>query len=322
MRFFTTVHILLLAYIIAALFFWGLSLHRQSNHIYEQEKLILRQSEDSTLHPLAFALSMQRLDAKQKARTKQYLGEGITFLIVIIIGAFVVYSSFRRSIRLSRQQNNFMLAVTHELKSPIAAVKLNLQTLEKHQLDDTRRKLLLDRSIDESNRLNELCNKILYASQMEGKQYKAQRERFDMSALVESTISEYTIKYPSRFQVDVISACMVVGDKLLLQVAIHNLLENALKYTPPASPIIVRLFIKDQLLHLQVIDEGDGIPDDEKKKVFNKFYRLGSENTRTTKGTGLGLYLTSKIVQNNAGRITVRDNMPRGAIFEFTLPAA
>ncbi|MEI8279494.1 MAG: ATP-binding protein [Bacteroidota bacterium] len=322
MRYFTTVHLLLLSYIIAALFFWGVSLTKQSHDIYEKEKIILHQQEDSSLHPLSYAVHMQEIEGKRMARSKQYIGEGITFLIVILIGAVVVYSSFRRSIRLSTQQNNFMLSVTHELKSPIAAMKLNLQTLEKHQLDEEKKKMLLDRCILESNRLNELCNKMLFASQMEGKQYQPARERIDFSKFTEQVLKDYISRYPKRFADDLQADCMLLGDKLLLQVAINNLIENAIKYTPAEKIIKVVLKGNEKNVILQVIDEGQGIADDEKKKIFNKFYRIGSENTRTSKGTGLGLYLTAKIVHHNKGKIVVKDNVPQGSIFEISLPAA
>jgi signal transduction histidine kinase len=319
MRFYTTVHILLLAYIIAALLFWGFSLEKQSLHIFQQGKQILNKQVDSTLHPLEYASQLQELETKKEARAKQYLGEGITFFIVILIGAFVVYASYRRGNRLSQQQNNFMLSVTHELKSPIAAMKLNLQTLEKHQLDTEKRNQLLERCITEANRLNDLCNKILFTSQMEGRQYVASKEQIDFSKLVTRVVNEYKGRYPERFAATIQPDCMIAGDKLLLQMAVNNLLENALKYTPAATLVTVHLSGNENQIIFQVADEGDGIAEEEKKKIFTKFYRSGNESTRTAKGTGLGLYLTSKIVHQHKGTITVKDKHPHGAVFEIVL---
>ena len=320
MRFFTTVHVLLLAYVIAALVFWGVSLQKQSAEIFEQERLILRSTVDSNVNAALYTSRLDELESKRKRRTSQYIGEGSTFLLVILIGAGVVYSSFRRSIRLSRQQNNFMLAVTHELKSPIAAIKLNLQTLERHQLDGSKREQLIERCINEANRLNNLCNNMLIASQMEGRQYVAARETLNFGDLVEHSVHEYSIRYPQRFEEGPVANVEVVGDKLLLQMAINNLLENAAKYTPADKPITVQLLNKNKTAVLQVMDLGPGIADTEKRKIFNKFYRVGNEETRKTKGTGLGLYLTSRIVKQHKGNILVRDNEPRGSIFEIDLP--
>ncbi len=320
MRFFNTVYLLLLSYIIAALVFWGFSLHKQSMQIYELDREALKDHIDSVKNPQQYLQAQAYLDKKKDTRKKQYLGEGGTFLVVILIGAVVVYTSFRRSIQLSRQQNNFMLSVTHELKSPIAAMKLNLQTLEKYELDEEKKYMLLNRCILESNRLNDLCNNMLIASQMEGHQYVAAKESLDFSAMVEQIVEDYKKRYPDRFDTSIETAKMITGDRLLLQMAISNLLENAIKYTPAGTEITVTLKPKGNNICFTICDLGVGIPDDEKKKIFNKFYRVGNENTRKTKGTGLGLYLTRIIVKQHKGVITVKDNKPNGSIFEMQFP--
>lgn len=322
MRFFTTVHLLLLAYIIVALVFWGTSLHEKSKIEFQQDIAILKTEVDSASQPEFYNSRVQTYKAKLNTRTKQYIGEGSTFLLVILIGAAVVYSSFRRSVMLSRQQNNFMLSVTHELKSPIAAMKLNLQTLERHQLDETKKMMLIERCVHEANRLNDLCNNMLLASQMEGRQYVPANEKLRFDELVSDSLKDYTTRYPNRFEEVALDACEITGDRLLLHMAVNNLLENAIKYTPVNKPVKVSLRRGDNSLTLHIIDEGPGIPDNEKPKVFNKFYRIGNEETRKTKGTGLGLYLTSKIVKQHSGKITLMDNNPSGCIFEMTLPLA
>ncbi len=320
MRFFTSVHLLLLTYIITALVFWEMSLQKQSGLIYEQEVITLKSQVDSVQTPAIYNEKMATLKHQLSLRTSQYVGEGTTFLLVILIGAFVVYTSFVRRITLSRQQNNFMLSVTHELKSPIAAMKLNLQTLEKHQLNEDKRMQLLSRCIKEANRLNDLCNNILIASQIEGRQYKQTRETIDLSEMLETLVNDYATRYPRNFETDITPRCKIFGDKMMLQMAITNLLENAVKYTRADRPIAITLHTKQDNAVVQIKDQGDGIPDAEKKKIFNKFYRIGNEESRKSKGTGLGLYLTNKIILQHKGRITVKDNVPSGAIFEICLP--
>jgi two-component system sensor histidine kinase CiaH len=199
-------------------------------------------------------------------------------------------------------------------------MKLNLQTLEKHQLSEAQRKQLLDRCVKESNRLNDLCNNILFASQLEGRQYKAARERFNLSDLVEDAVAGYASRYPRRFEEEIMPGIHITGDKIMLQMAISNLIENAVKYTPTDKPVLISLDKKNNVAAIHVIDQGPGVPDSEKKKVFNKFYRMGNEENRTAKGTGLGLYLTNKIVLQHKGRITIKDNSPTGADFEMCLP--
>ncbi|MBA3828847.1 MAG: HAMP domain-containing histidine kinase [Taibaiella sp.] len=320
MRFFSTVYLILLLYTIAALMFWGVSLQKQNTRILEQEVLILRSTVDSVQHPALYNTRMQLLQNKYEMRVKQYYGEGSTFLLVILIGAAVVWSSFRKSIHLSRQKNNFMLSVTHELKSPIAAIKLNLQTLEKHQLDAAKRSSLIERCIKEANRLNDLCNNMLFASQIEGRQYVASKEIINFSELVEDAVRDYAQRYPRPFEEDINVDCKLNGDRVMLGLAINNLLENAVKYSPPDKPIVVELTEKNNCILLCVKDEGAGIPNDEKKKIFDKFYRVGNEGSRKSKGTGLGLYLTCKIIGQHKGKITVKDNLPHGSNFEVSLP--
>lgn len=320
MRVFTSIYILILAYIIAALVFWEMSLQKQSGHIYAQEVTTLRNQVDSLRLPNIYYHEMAMLKQKLDSRTTQYVAEGATFLIVILIGAVVVYGSFSRRMMLSRQQNNFMLAVTHELKSPLAAIKLNLQTLEKHQLDEEKRRMLIDRSIKESNRLNDLCNNMLFTSQIEGRQYKPTIEPINFSEMAEEIVADFAGRYSRKFEEDIEAGCKVSGDIAMLRIAINNLLENAIKYTPEDKTITVTLVKKQDNALLSITDEGTGIPDNEKGKIFDKFYRIGNENSRKAKGTGLGLYLSNKIIAQHKGRINVKDNKPAGSVFEIQLP--
>lgn len=321
MKLFTTLYILLLAYIVAALLFWGFSLYRQNERIFQQELIHLRSQIDSTQQPQLFNTAKQAYLDKRMRRKQQFTGEGGTFLIVIFIGASIVYSSYRRGIRLSQQQNNFMLSVTHELKSPIAAIKLNLQTLEKHQLDKDKTQQLIGKSIVESNRLNDLCNNILMTSQLEGNQHQAIFEKINFDEFLTYILAPYQQRYPQRIQLNLhASASPIPADKLMLQLAINNLVENALKYS--TDEVVIQSFTKSKRLYFRVADFGNGISDTEKQKVFMKFYRVGNENVRTTKGTGLGLYLTDKIIKQHKGTLTIKDNKPKGSVFEMMLPLA
>lgn len=321
MRVFTSVYLLLFAYTIAALVFWGIRLEKQNENIFEQQVSLLQKNVDSAQQPLVYAIKYEELFKKQQGHKSQYIGEGATFFLVILIGASVVWSSFRRNIRLSKQQNNFMLSVTHELKSPIAAIKLNLQTLEKHKLDEANKLKLTERCIVEANRLNELCNNMLFASQIEGRQYVPEKESLNLSGLLEDCVKEYASRYTRVFDEDIAPVCKITGDRVMLQMAVNNLLENAVKYTPADKPILIKLEQGNRQLVLRVIDEGSGISDAEKKKVFNKFYRIGNEESRKSKGTGLGLYIISKVVTQHRGTIVVKDNKPQGSVFEICLPA-
>ncbi len=319
MRVISFLYFLLLVYIIAALVFWGLSLNKQNVIIVRNEIDALHSHIDSVAKPEAYKKEYLAIKERENTRKRQYLGEGVTFLAIILIGAMVVYSSIKSSHRLSRQQSNFILSVTHELKSPIAAVKLNLQTLARRKLDESTQMTLIGRSIEEANRLDDLCNNLLLASQMENRHFKSIEEPINLSEIVENSVQAYEQRSKNAFVSKLEDRCLTNGDKLLWKLAINNLLENAVKYSPSDSIITVELYHNDEEIILSVADEGHGVPDNEKGKIFKKFYRIGSESSRKTKGTGLGLYLTSKIIEQHKGSILVRDNSPQGSVFEITV---
>lgn len=322
MRIISFLYFFLLTYIIAALLFWGISLNKQNEVIFSNEIDALHVRVDSVAKPEAYKKAYAQIKERENTRKRQYLGEGATFLAIILIGAGVVYSSIRSSHLLSRQQTNFILSVTHELKSPIAAMKLNLQTMAKRKLNEETQQQLITRSVNEANRLDDLCNNLLLASQIESRHFKPADERFDLSEVVEECIATYAHRDKNKFISKLEEECFTSGDRFLWRLAINNLLENAVKYGPAASDITIELVRQDEELVLSIADEGEGIPDEEKGKIFRKFYRIGNENSRKTKGTGLGLYLTSKIIQQFKGAILVRNNHPKGSVFEITAPAA
>ncbi|SFV32537.1 sensor histidine kinase [Thermoflavifilum thermophilum] len=320
-RFITYFYFFLLVYTLAALIWWGISLFHQSEIITESQQRYLRLTVDSLQHPALFQQEMARIAHEEQMRKFKYWGEGITFLLVILIGAAYVYRATRRQILLSRQQNNFMMAVTHELKSPIAALQLNLETLLKRKLDPEKQQKLLESMIAETTRLNHLCNNMLLASQFESRQYQMIKEQLNLSELVTQCVLQqqrrvHTHTFVSHIDQDV----WIKGDMLTLSLAINNLIENAVKYSPKGSTVEISLHKDQAMAVVSVADEGSGIPDAEKTKIFDRFYRIGNENTRKTKGTGLGLYLTKKIVQEHRGMIRVLDRKPQGSIFEIAFP--
>jgi len=112
----------------------------------------------------------------------------------------------------------------------------------------------------------------------------------------------------------------ISGDPLLLRLCLYNLIDNAIKYSPADTAVILQTATTLSGIRITVADEGPGIPDTEKEKIFGRFYRAGSERTRKTKGTGLGLYLSRKIAQAHGGTLRVKDNRPQGSIFVMEIP--
>jgi K+-sensing histidine kinase KdpD len=250
------------------------------------------------------------------------VGEGSTYLLLIVLGAIYVYREVRRQIRLQQQQQNFMMALTHELKTPIAVTKLNLETLRKHKLDEQRQEKMIQSALQETDRLDVLANNILIASQLEGGGYVQSKEPLDLSGLVGASVLDFRQRFPERHWEDQITPdCRIMGDSLLLELLVSNLVENALKYSPREGLLSIVLEHKGRHILLSVKDQGPGIPDEEKKRIFGKFYRSGQESTRRTKGTGLGLYLCLKIVEDHKATLKVADNSPVGSIFTVVFRA-
>ncbi|WP_089781489.1 sensor histidine kinase [Chitinophaga sp. YR573] len=315
------IYLFVLAYTILALVWWGILLFMQSEQIARFEVQNLELRTDSVSHPVEYHQELQRIETTEKRRTVMFFGEGVIFLAIILLGGFFVYLAVYKQMKLSQQQQNFLMAVTHELKSPIAAAKLNLETLRKHRLDEEKQHRLLDNTIRETNRLDQLCNNILLASQMESQRYQLYLEDLDFSALLEAGVKEIQSRIPTHtIQAHILPDVWLNGDKFMLQIVLSNLIENAAKYSPKNTVIDVTLTATGNQLKLKVTDQGPGIPIDERRRIFLKFYRIGNENTRKSKGSGLGLFLTERIVQQHGGTIIVKDNVPAGASFEITWP--
>ncbi len=314
----TIVYWVLLVYIIAALVWWALSLLNQNEEIYQLQKVnvIARNSTDSSS-----AEQLQKIENGHKRAIAKYVSEGGIFLLLILVGAVYIYRSVRRQFKVQRQQQNFVMAVTHELKTPISVSRLNLETLLKYQLDETRKNKLLQITLQETLRLDTLINNILIASQLDGNSYKVSKEDINLSDLTADVVHQFNSRYPDRvLQTEIKDEIEMAGDPLLLKLLISNLLENANKYSPREKPIELKLWQHNSEINLEINDQGIGIPEEEKKRVFDKFYRIGSEQTRKTQGTGLGLYLCKKIVADHSGTIHLKDNQPQGSKFIVELP--
>jgi two-component system sensor histidine kinase CiaH len=311
----TFIYWMLLIYIVAALVWWFISLERQNDQMKDYKVLQLNATIDSTISPGLYATEFRQIEKVFKRNRTKYVSEGTVFLGLLALGALFVYRSVQRQFNLQQQQQNFMMAVTHELKTPISVVKLNLETLQKYTLDPQKQKRLIHTTLEETARLNFLTNNILISSQLEGGGYAISKEELDLSALLDESIKDFRTRYPDRIFISEIAPDTdIKGDPLLLQMLINNLVENAIKYSSRENPIKASLKM-DNVVKLFISDEGPGIPDEEKKKIFQKFYRIGNEATRKTQGTGLGLYLCNKIAADHNADILVTNNTPSGSTF-------
>ncbi len=305
----------LLTYIIAALVWWFIALNQQN------EQTALFKLQQINLAQPQYSNEAEKIQQAKKRKTTQYLGEGATFFLLIMAGAAFVFRAVRRQLKYNQQQQNFMIALTHELKTPIAVAQLNLETLQKRKLDEAQQQHLIQTTLQETNRLNNLCNNMLLSSQIESKNFKIGNEAIDCSQLVSNSVNDYKTRFPQRNFIAAIQPnVFITGDNLLLQMAINNLIDNAIKYSPKETVINILFNQVNKQIIFQVKDQGKGISKAETKKVFNKFYRVGNAATKEAKGTGLGLYLAKKITEEHKGNISFANNLPTGSIFTIILP--
>jgi two-component system, OmpR family, sensor histidine kinase CiaH len=304
----------LLLYIVAALVWWFVSLERQNAAMYELKKEEITNSAFDK-NSLQFKTALEAVEDQQRRNTIKYISEGAIFLLIIIIGAILMYRLVLRQFQVQHQQQNFMMAITHELKTPISVARLNLETLQRHALNEEKQKKLIQSSLQETMRLDTLINNILVLSQIDAGSYPSSKEELDFSDLVSDVLHQFKNRYPDRkLFTEIEQDVDVDADPILLKLLVSNLLENANKYSEKCTAITCKL-TKTNGIKLEVKDEGAGISEEEKKNIFQKFYRIGNEQTRKTQGTGLGLYLCKKIAAYHQADIYVTDNQPRGSIF-------
>lgn len=309
---------ILFGYIIMQFLWWEILLVRQASQISsEQQKLMEITSTDS----VSLEKQITELETKKQNRIYMIVGEGTVFLLLLLYSFYRIRKASNRELELVTQQKNFLLSVTHELKTPIAATKLQLQTLLKHkQLDATQQEELLMNAVNETNRLNRLIEDVLLANSAETN-LVLNKENINVSELTEQTLSNYFSdkKVKGTLKIEVESEISTSVDKLLFPSVIINLTENAFKYSPENSKVTVTLNKQNEKLVFTVSDNGHGISEKEKSKIFEKFYRIGNEDTRNAKGTGLGLYIVERIILAHSGTIDVSDNKPNGSVFKVVI---
>lgn len=250
------------------------------------------------------------------------VGEGSVFLLLVLIALWILFRILRRELALAQQQRNFVMASSHELRTPIAALKLHLQTLQRSGLPADTQQHLIASAQSDLGRLNALAEQVLLAMQLEDRAAPRHVEQVDLALAAHHLITEAQGTYAAHHQVR-----SVIGDDLTIYTdmvafrsILANLLENACKYSPKGSEVGVELARSNHLVVLRVSDQGPGIDEADRQRMFNRFFRGGSEATRNTKGTGLGLFIVRRLLQRLGGGIEYRRASPTGSIFIATIP--
>jgi K+-sensing histidine kinase KdpD len=291
------------AYLVFQLVWWGWQLYKLQFAYLQHLK-----SEGATLPENAL-----------RKKIFMIIGEGGVFLLLLFLGIWWIKKNVWQDLKRAQKEKNFLLAVTHELKTPIAAIRLNTQTLKNRKLTEEQSQDLCADIITESNRLETLVNNILLATQFEQNTILGNWQKIDLSALVEAQIKRFQQLFPERtVNSNIHSNIFLQAEENMLVSLLFNLLENANKYSPVSEPISVLLKGSEHLVFMEISDFGIGIPSEERKSIFEKFHRVGNEETRSQKGTGLGLYIVKEICKAHKAEITINDNSPCGSRFQIT----
>jgi len=252
---------------------------------------------------------------------------GMIFFGLIIAG-LVLYTIFLvREIRRNEQQDSFLNAVTHELKTPITSLRLYLQTLERRPLSDDQRRDFYRLMLEDTDRLLGTVEQVLRAGEVRQRSARRNWQDVDFSAIIHESVDLARLRHglPAnalRFGSEPPGPITLLGNPEELRTAVANLMENAVKYSGPHPTIVVDVLTPDiDTVLLRVRDNGVGIPSGELKRIFKRFYRVQSPSTGQVKGTGLGLFIVRSIVRRHGGdAFAESEGEGRGSTFSIRLP--
>lgn len=227
--------------------------------------------------------------------------------------------------RLDEVRRDFVANISHELKTPIGAVSLLAEALASAAKEPEQVKRFAKRLTKESERLARITQEIIQLSRLQATDALAKADRIDIDHVVATAIDENHVAADAQ-RVHLASGgdrgAEVYGDESLLTVALHNLIENAIQYSPQGSRVGIGVTRRDGVVEIAVTDQGVGIPEDELDRVFERFFRSDPARSRNTGGSGLGLSIVKHVVQNHGGDIRVWSQPGKGSTFTIRLPSA
>ncbi|WP_419806277.1 sensor histidine kinase [Terriglobus sp.] len=264
---------------------------------------------------LAVALNVGWIILNVHQRHVMFLVLGICFFSVLIAGLILNTIFLVREVRRNERQDSFLNAVTHELKTPIASIRLYLETLQRRPLDDAQRQEFYTRMMEDNDRLLHTVEQVLRAGEANAKgviRNAKARLPIDLRELASEALAETVRRHhlePTQVRLEDRSpaAVYVSGNAQSLRTAILNVLDNAVKYSPGGVHITAELSVlRGNVAMLRITDKGVGIPPPQLKRVFHRFYRVGSRELSKIKGTGLGLFITRAIAREHGGDATAQ----------------
>lgn len=271
-------------------------------------------------------VSAQRLEsflAAQTRRLRMFINESIGFVIVMLFAFWLLGRRFRVEQELKFQQQNFLSAVTHELKTPMSSMRLLLETVLARKLPEEKERDYLRRLEGELSRLEQLSESVLASTRLEEQELQPELRPLELNALVSEFMDGHRAGFEARgaqLSLQLWPEPLPVScDESSLSLILKNLIDNAIKYTPaPQKPVSIELEGRGDVVRLHVTDQGSGIPSGIGQRVFERFYRVGSELQRTAPGTGLGLHLVRASAESLNGWVR-HQPAPGGSGTRFTL---
>lgn len=261
--------------------------------------------------PLPVLLSLSRLE----------IDGGLSLSIIITDLSFQKEAQQQK--KTLEQKDEFISIASHELKTPVTSIKGYLQLLRYHFKEEGNEKAaeMLNKADGQVNKLSALISELLDVKKIETGQLRYNEESFDLCALVKEMMQEllsFSNSHVLRYRV--VGNGMVHGDRNKISQVISNLIENAIKYSPAKSEVIIEVSAADGKVFCSVKDFGMGIPKDQQQRIFERFYRVGGNTENTYSGLGLGLYISAEIVKRHHGKLTVQSEYGKGSTFQFELP--
>lgn len=271
-------------------------------------------------HLIELSTEIGRNEPNSNRRVLMVIGEGAVFFLILLLGIWRIQTSIQRDLKLSERHSNFLLSVTHELKTPLASNKLYLQTLLKHTtLPAEKKQEIIAQALNENKRLEAMIENILTATRLDNHHFELNKSEIDFSQFL-SEIAEKWSRTRTAVHTDIANGINFKVDPFVIDTIFNNLLENAQKYAGKNALVTLYAYIEGENIICGVKDDGPGIPEQFRNEIFEKFTRIGNEETRIEKGTGLGLYIVKELVEMHKGKIACFANGESGTNFEITLP--
>jgi len=250
---------------------------------------------------------------------------GTSFLVLVLVGVVLYLFISIKGIRLNQRQSNFIDSVSHELKSPIASLKLYLQTLSRRTVTEQQQADFYRFMLDDVERLDSLINHMLDAARLDQQPVDTDLADVELSAVLKSCAQTVCLRYHLPLETVKLHATPAIlrARPIDVEMVFRNLIDNAVKYGGTVPEVEVdSQFGRDERVVTRISDNGRGIPAKLRRKIFGRFFRLGNELERSQTGTGLGLFIVRTLVKRLNGTIAVRDRGGQsGTVFEVQLPA-